>query len=242
MLDQAFMEFNKGAGGCANRLFYLALPPSVFESVTSHIKETCMAKRFVDHALHAFSSYFIFNLFCFNSFFENRQTVANFAAGFLFKVCLFSNWRVWGWVTFRDMCQRSRWLAGQESFACFGIKIWLLVLHSQYLIVSLFQIFSQLWTLHQEQCQNEIMGEICGLLSLPIDYRGDNEKKKNSWIGATSWYQCVAEDFRNPKMPVINPLQALVHLQTQKNYPAWIVNPQPQHLRIRLSSVNRSAD
>ncbi len=33
-------------------------------------------------------------------------------------------------------------------------------------------------------------------------------------------------------MPVINPLQGLVHLQTQKNYPAWIVNPQPQLLRI----------
>lgn len=27
----------------ANRLFYLALPPSVFENVTIHIKETCMA-------------------------------------------------------------------------------------------------------------------------------------------------------------------------------------------------------
>lgn len=27
----------------ANRLFYLALPPSVFESVTTHIRNTCMA-------------------------------------------------------------------------------------------------------------------------------------------------------------------------------------------------------
>jgi hypothetical protein len=35
-------------------------------------------------------------------------------------------------------------------------------------------------------------------------------------------------------MPVINPLQALVHPQTQKHYPAWIVNPQPQLLRIRI--------
>jgi hypothetical protein len=35
-------------------------------------------------------------------------------------------------------------------------------------------------------------------------------------------------------MPVINPLQALVHLQTQKNYPAWLVNPQPQLHRIHL--------
>jgi hypothetical protein len=37
-----------------------------------------------------------------------------------------------------------------------------------------------------------------------------------------------------PKMPDINPLQALDHPQTQKNYPASIVNPQPQLLRIRL--------
>jgi hypothetical protein len=35
-------------------------------------------------------------------------------------------------------------------------------------------------------------------------------------------------------MPAINHLQALVHPQTQKNYPAWIVNPQPQYLRIRF--------
>ncbi len=35
-------------------------------------------------------------------------------------------------------------------------------------------------------------------------------------------------------MPVINPLQALVHLQTQKTYPAWIVNPQLQLLRFRF--------
>lgn len=29
----------------ANRLFYLALPPSVFESITRLIKETCMGKK-----------------------------------------------------------------------------------------------------------------------------------------------------------------------------------------------------
>jgi hypothetical protein len=43
-------------------------------------------------------------------------------------------------------------------------------------------------------------------------------------------------------MPVINPLQALVHPQTQKNYPAWIVNPQPKLLKICFFSVTRSAD
>jgi hypothetical protein len=41
-------------------------------------------------------------------------------------------------------------------------------------------------------------------------------KKKTSLIGATSWYHCVAEDSGISKMPVINPIQALVHLQTQK--------------------------
>ncbi len=50
----------------------------------------------------------------------------------------------------------------------------------------------------------------------------------------TSWYYCVAEDSRIPKMPVINPLQELIHPQTQKKYSAWIVNPQPQLLRIRF--------
>jgi hypothetical protein len=38
-------------------------------------------------------------------------------------------------------------------------------------------------------------------------------------------------------MPVINPLQALVHPLTEKkkkNYPAWIVNPQPELLRIHF--------
>jgi hypothetical protein len=61
-------------------------------------------------------------------------------------------------------------------------------------------------------------------------------------VGATSWYHCVAEDSRIPKMPVINPFQALVYPQSQQNYPAWIVNPQPQLLGICLFSVKRSAD
>jgi hypothetical protein len=55
-------------------------------------------------------------------------------------------------------------------------------------------------------------------------------KKLSGWrniVGATSWYHCVAEDSRIPKMSVINPLQALVHPQTRKNYSAWIVNLQP---------------
>ncbi len=43
-------------------------------------------------------------------------------------------------------------------------------------------------------------------------------------------------------MPVINPLQALAHPQTQKNYPAWIVNPQPPTSQNLPFLVNRSAD
>lgn len=31
----------------ANRIFYLALPPSVFKSVTEHIKNACMAPKYV---------------------------------------------------------------------------------------------------------------------------------------------------------------------------------------------------
>ncbi len=54
---------------------------------------------------------------------------------------------------------------------------------------------------------------------------------KNSWVAATSWYHCVAGDSTVAKTPVVYPLQALVHPQTQKNYPAWIVNPQSQLLR-----------
>jgi hypothetical protein len=47
-----------------------------------------------------------------------------------------------------------------------------------------------------------------------IDYRCDD--KKNFSFGAPSWYHCVVEDSRIPKTPVINPLQAFVHPQTQK--------------------------
>jgi glucose-6-phosphate 1-dehydrogenase len=38
------LEAGKEAG---NRLFYLALPPSVFADVTKHIKATCMSKKLV---------------------------------------------------------------------------------------------------------------------------------------------------------------------------------------------------
>lgn len=34
-----------GIGDTANRIFYLALPPSVFESVTVHLNTTCISKR-----------------------------------------------------------------------------------------------------------------------------------------------------------------------------------------------------
>jgi hypothetical protein len=50
---------------------------------------------------------------------------------------------------------------------------------------------------------------------ISIDYACDDEKR-NSWVGGTSWYHCVADDSRIPKMLVFNPFQALVHPQTQK--------------------------
>lgn len=43
LLNQELTQFEKVPH--ANRLFYLALPPSVFESVTRLIKETCMGKK-----------------------------------------------------------------------------------------------------------------------------------------------------------------------------------------------------
>jgi hypothetical protein len=55
------------------------------------------------------------------------------------------------------------------------------------------------------------------MAGMAIDYKCDDEKK-NSWVGVNSWYHYIAEDSRIPKMPFINPLQALDHPQTQKNY------------------------
>lgn len=42
-LDAAICELEKGPA--ANRLFYLALPPSVFQPVTTNIKAKCMGKK-----------------------------------------------------------------------------------------------------------------------------------------------------------------------------------------------------
>lgn len=38
------LESLEGGEKC-NRLFYLALPPSVFKDVTTHIKGSCMSKK-----------------------------------------------------------------------------------------------------------------------------------------------------------------------------------------------------
>lgn len=43
ILNQELCAFEKRP--VANRLFYLALPPSVYEPVTVHIKEACMATK-----------------------------------------------------------------------------------------------------------------------------------------------------------------------------------------------------
>lgn len=44
LLNQEIAKKEKNAA--ANRLFYLALPPSVFEPVTSSLRNTCMATRY----------------------------------------------------------------------------------------------------------------------------------------------------------------------------------------------------
>jgi hypothetical protein len=66
--------------------------------------------------------------------------------------------------------------------------------------------------------------------------------KKKTSVEATSWYHCVVDDSGIPKMPVINPLQALVQPKTQTNYPAWIVNPQNPTSQNSPFLVNTSAD
>lgn len=43
ILNQELCAFEKRP--VANRLFYLALPPSVYEMVTVHVRETCMATK-----------------------------------------------------------------------------------------------------------------------------------------------------------------------------------------------------
>ena len=50
-LNKALLELEKGKT-VGNRLIYLALPPSVFEPVTSFIKQSCMSKTqvvFISH-------------------------------------------------------------------------------------------------------------------------------------------------------------------------------------------------
>ncbi|XP_058806018.1 glucose-6-phosphate 1-dehydrogenase isoform X2 [Phymastichus coffea] len=44
-LNRLIEQHENGNGQFANRLFYLALPPSVFETVTVHIRHTCMAQK-----------------------------------------------------------------------------------------------------------------------------------------------------------------------------------------------------
>ena len=45
LLNQEISKKEKNLA--ANRLFYLALPPSVFEPVTTNIRNTCMGTRYV---------------------------------------------------------------------------------------------------------------------------------------------------------------------------------------------------
>lgn len=42
-LDEEIQKHERGT--VSNRLFYLALPPTVFHDVTTHIRNTCMGKK-----------------------------------------------------------------------------------------------------------------------------------------------------------------------------------------------------
>jgi len=43
LLNQELVKNERGPS--SNRLFYLALPPSVFQTVTNHIRDSCMASK-----------------------------------------------------------------------------------------------------------------------------------------------------------------------------------------------------
>ena len=61
-LNKALLELEKGKT-VGNRLIYLALPPSVFEPVTSFIKQSCMSKTqvvFISHT-HTHTHTYIYN-------------------------------------------------------------------------------------------------------------------------------------------------------------------------------------
>ena len=50
-LDKEILELPNGSK--ANRLFYLALPPTVFETVTKNIHDACMKHGLVEYFLLA---------------------------------------------------------------------------------------------------------------------------------------------------------------------------------------------
>lgn len=49
LLNQEISKFETESH--ANRLFYLALPPSIFSSVTVHIRNACMGDKYVCYTL-----------------------------------------------------------------------------------------------------------------------------------------------------------------------------------------------
>ena len=53
MLTQEMARY-ENASQQANRLFYLALPPSVFEHVTTQLKETCMSSSGITYSTFTF--------------------------------------------------------------------------------------------------------------------------------------------------------------------------------------------
>ncbi len=102
---------------------------------------------------------------------------------------------------------------------------------------------TSVWSFFETFLSSQVSITFFSLVIVPthnVDYRWINEIK-NSSVGATSWYHCIAEDSRIPKMPVINPLQALVHLQTQKLSYRDCQSPAPTSHNLPIL-VNRSAD
>jgi hypothetical protein len=66
-------------------------------------------------------------------------------------------------------------------------------------------------------------------------------KKKDSRVGATSWYHCIAEDSRIPKMLVINPSKHLFIRKLKKLSCMDCQYPTPTSQN-SLFLVNRFAD
>ncbi len=101
--------------------------------------------------------------------------------------------------------------------------------------------FKTFWTTLRSPLNSVTFFSVCTIYSLwskepkpgtHIDYRCDDEKKVSSWgdilVSLRSWR------LHDSKNAGHSPSPSTCLSATQKNYPAWIVNPQPLLLRICL--------